>query len=530
MSDLPGVKHNMAKAALLIIVISSAGKLLGLVRESALAATFGATAESDAYKLAMDIPMILLWIISASVTTTFIPVYSDYIRNKTQMKTRYFLNNIFSIVMLLSVVFFVLGMLFTPQIVRVMASGFNEQALGLTTKLARAVMLSLMPYALYYIASAYLQVNNSFVIPALSWVVYNILIIAAIIFFSGAGIEAVTIGSAIAMVSLFVIQIPSIVKKGHRFGFLVDLNEAGFKRIAALSVPVMISSAFTELYFFFNRILASGLDQGSISALDYANKLYSMVFNIFILSVITVVYPNLSLVSDCKDAFKGILGKGIKMISVISFPTIAGFLALGVPIVKVLFERGAFDAHDTLITSNALAGFSIGILGIGISELLNRAFYSLKDTKTPMLNGIFTICINIVLNIVFVRIWGVGGLALGTSVAGTISAVILVICLSFKIEKVLTREIVATVLKSFFAAIVMGILVILINKLNEQAFPGEVFGMRLLRLVTGISAGAVIYTAMLYVLRVKEVGILVVKLTKEPIAVTIKRALKSNTV
>ncbi len=513
-------KDSMARTTFIIIGISASGKFLGLVRESVLAACFGAGVESDAYKLAVDIPMILLWAITASIATTFIPVYSEFLRNRTEEKTQHFINNIFNMVILGSFILTVTGIFLSPVLVKLIAPGFDQQALSLAIRLTRVILLPLVFLALFNLGSVYLQTNGNFIVPALSWIVYNMIIIASMVLFSGAGIEAINAGTVIAVMGLFAVQIPSIVKSGYRFRLLLDFKEEGLRKISSLTIPVLFSSLFSQFYLLINRMLASGLDQGSISAMDYANKIYNTVFTVFILSIITVIYPNLSLLSDKVDVFKQSLVKGMKMIILISIPTTVGFFVLRTAIVSVLFERGAFNPYDTLVTSSALAGFSAGMLGVGLCELFNRSFYSIKDTKTPMIIGIITVFINVLLNILFVKLWGVGGLAFGTSVAGTLNGIMLFVKLRRKVGNMEGREVLAVTFKTIIASAVMGITVLLLNSfLSEHVFIGTLLVLKLIRLAIDMAAGLIIYTAVLSILKVEEVNAVILRLKNKSISV-----------
>lgn len=497
--------RNLTKSVFIIMMISILGKFLGLARESVLAAYFGASGETDAYKLAFGIPSILLFAISVGLATTFIPIYSSYLRSRTKEETQYFLNNIFNLVVVLSVVITLLGVLAAPYIVKYIAIGFDASVLQLTVTLTIISLPCMIFFAMFNMGSAYLESNGKFATPAMSWIIYDIIIIGSIVLFYRNGIKAITVGSLLAVASLFLIQLPVILRNGYRYKLVFDLREKGFRKMVTLTGPVIIGSAFNQIYIFIERMFASGLQEGSISALDYAYKVNSIVFNIFSLSIITVIYPKLASLSEEMPAFKASLIKGIRAISLISLPTMVFICLFSSQIVTLLFQRGAFDITDTKLTSFALVGFSIGIIGMGMRELFNKAFYALNDTKTPMINGIIVICINIVLCITFVKLWGVGGLAAATSLSALISCCILACLLRKRIGTIIGKESRVLLLKGLSATLVMVGMVSICKRYIDVNFEySGVFIIEAGKLLINVCIGAIAYAGMLYILRVEE--------------------------
>lgn len=493
---------RIAKSAAAVIIISAISKLLGLIRESVIAAYFGANYQTDAYRVAFDIPSIITGVIYAAIAITFIPVYSEF-ENKTNEQRLYFVNNLINIVVLLTAVIAALGIIFAPALVKIIAPGFNEETYNLSVRLTALLCPSIVFLALAYLANGFLQVNRSFAIPASMGIPLNLIIILSIIFFYRFGIEALAIGSFVAMASQFLIQVPFIFKQGFRFRPVMDFKEPGFKKVLALSIPVFISTAFNEVSILIDKMLASSLDAGSISVLDYAQKVNGIAGGIFFTSLAVVFFPELSHTSDDSGKFSKTVTAGLKIVILIAFPIMAGLFILKFPIIKLLFERGAFDSSNTAITSTILGFFSIGIIGTGLTSILNRAFYSLKDTKTPMIIGILAICVNVAFSLTFVRLWGVFGLALASSLAVILCGVSLFFRIRKKVQ-VNYREIGMLILKSAAATIVMGIFMYLLNiaGINLLDDVGNV-GLIIKLVITG-GAGIFAYAGILYFLKTEE--------------------------
>lgn len=446
-------KKNLFSTALWIAGLSAFSKMLGLIRESTLAATFGATGITDAYKIAFSLPNIFFAVIAGAIGQTFIPVYADYLKDGDVEKNNRFINNLISWLIICSVVLLVPLYLFLPAVIGFIAPGFSPATMGLALELAFIMLPAAMFFILSNLASAYLQSHNRFIAPTLVWYPHNLFIIGSILVGGAYGIKGVAWGSLFAFASMLVIQLPSVHKAGFRYKFVLDHKDKGVRQIVKLSGPVVIGVCFTQGYIVIDRILASGLSEGSITALDYANRVNSLTYNIFILAIATVLYPSLANAYDNRERFRLLIGKALRIMALIALPVTMGLIILRRPVIQVLFEHGAFNAEDTLVTTYALAGLSVGIIGIAFREILNRAFYALKDTRTPMINGIIAIIFNVVFSVVLIRVAGIGGLALGTSLAAIISGAMLVYKLKKKMGSIGGAWIVAGLLKTAVATL-----------------------------------------------------------------------------
>lgn len=507
---------RIAKSATAMMMISMLSKFLGLIRESVTAAYFGADFRTDAYKVAFEIPSLLTGVIYAAITITFIPVYSE-LKNKTDDQRQYFVNNLFTIVVLLTAVIAVSGIVLAPLLVGVVAPGFERETFDLAVKLTRVLFPSIVFLALAYLANGFLQANRSFAVPASMGIPLNLIMIFSVFFYNQQGIEALALGSFIAMASQFLIQVPFMLKAGFRFKPVINFKEPGLRKVMALSVPVLISVLFSELSILIDKMLASGLDVGSISVLDYASKVNGIANGIFFSSVAIVFFPEMSVASDNLYKLSKTVTMGLKLVILISFPVMAGIWVLKLPIIQLLFERREFSSSDAYITSVVLGLYAVGIIGSGLTAILNRAFYSRKDTKTPMIIGIIAIVANILFSTMGVRLLGVRGLALASALTSLLCGLILFFRFRSRVW-VSWGEVAKSVVKSSAAAGVMGVLIYFINYLihlipvypfNE---PASFIGLSL-RLAVTIGTGGLVYMAMLYILKTEEL-IYIVNLVK----------------
>src|SRR5699024_1129875 len=314
-------------------------------------------------------------------------------------------NNVFNIVVIICLILSVIGAIFTPQIVKIFAVGFEGETLRLAIYFTRVMILGLAFLGMSYIMMAYLQVKENFIIPGLMPVPYNILIIISIIISVKISPYLLPWGTLIGLSLQFLFQLPFAMKKGYRYKAYIDIKDEHLKRMLWLIAPVLIGVAVNQINTIVDRTIASTLVEGSISALNYATKLNQFVMGMFIVSISSVVYPMLSKLSseNNKERFNKSIITSINTVILLVIQISIGAIILANPIVKLLFQRGEFDARATQMTAVALIFYSIGMIGYGLRDILGKVFYSLQDTRTPMINGVIAMGLNIILNILFVK-------------------------------------------------------------------------------------------------------------------------------
>lgn len=446
--------------ALVLMLIILTSKITGFFRDIVLAQTFGAGEITDAYLTALNIPVVLFDGISAALGTTFIPIYFKIKSSKGQEKVNKFTSNILNIVIIISLIFVLLGVIFAPYIVKIFAVGFKGDVFDLTVNYSKILIFSMVFIAINGLVSSYLVASGNVYISGAITIPFNIFVIIAIIFASVTESYVMVYGTLIAYIAQLLFQLPLLIKKGYKHRLTVNLRDENIRQILFLVIPVFIGSYINQINAVVNRTLASTLDSGSITALNYANKLNMFAVGVIAVAISTIMYPILSKLASegNKKLFKINISKSINMIVIIMLPIMVVMTTFSKEIVKVLFEEGSFNSHDTYLTSTALFFYSIGILSYGLKELLAKSFYSLQDTKTPVRNATISVVINIVFSIILVNIMGIGGLALASSISATVTTMLLLISLRKKIGKIGFSYILKTFIKGAIASIVMYII------------------------------------------------------------------------
>lgn len=217
--------------------------------------------------------------------------------------------------------------------------------------------------------------------------------------------------------------------------------------------PVFISTGVNQLNSIVDRSMASGLVEGSVSALNYSSEVANMVTQVVILSLTTILYPKMTelFAKNNKAEKNSFTLTYINVVSLLVLPLAALIFVFSKEIVQILFGRGAFNENTVLFVSRALKIYALGIVGASFRDVLNKVFYSMKDTKTPMINGTLAVAVNIGLNILLVKKFEYLGLALATSVSATVCTILLLIQMCKKMDGFKYRKAIRTFMKAFLA-------------------------------------------------------------------------------
>ena len=500
---------KVAKATIGLMIATIIAKVLGFGRELVLASSYGASMYSDAYLTAMNIPLVLFTIIGTTLGTVLIPMYFEVNSDLGDKKALNFINNVFNIVIALCIVLAILGFIFTEQLVKVFAMGFEGQTLKIAIDFTRITIIGIVFTGLSYVMTAYLQIKNNFTVPGLISVPKNIIIITSIILSVKYNPYIMIWGTLFGIATEFIFQLPFAIKNGYKYQPYINIKDKYIKKMSWLIGPVLIGVAVNQINTMVDRTLASTLLEGSISALNYANKLNGFVMAMFITSVAAVIYPMLSKLSseDNKEKFTSSVVQSINSVILLVIPISIGAIVLATPIVKLLFQRGEFDARATSMTAIALIMYSIGMIAFGLRDILGKVFYALQDTKTPMINGAIAMIMNIVLNIILVKYLQLAGLALATSISAIVCIFLLFGSLKKKIGYFGQDKIIKSTIKSIVAAVIMGTVTYFAYDMVSNLL-GVGFVKEAMSLFISVGLGAITYGILVIVLKVDEINVI----------------------
>ncbi|MDS1030183.1 murein biosynthesis integral membrane protein MurJ [Bacillota bacterium LX-D] len=499
---------SVFKAAGIIMVIMVASRVIGFVRDVIIYSQFGQNRITDAYNAAFSIPDVLyMLLVGGALSSAFIPVFSKYISTKQEKEGWEVANIVLNLVMILMLIGIGVGYIYTRPLILLLVPGFNQEALELTVKLTRIMFWQAFFMAINGVTFGILNAYKIFIIPTLGTILYNLaIIVVGLIWSPKYGIAAFSVGVVIGAFLNFAIQIPDLRRIGYRYRFILKLNHPGLKNILGLMLPILIGLSIGQVNLFINQNLASALPAGIVAALHTGQRLMQVPIGIFAIAIAMTIFPTLTEQSaNHKMAeFKQTANLGIRSVIFITLPAAAGLIALSVPTIRLLFEQGKFTHADTLVTSVALNFYSIGIFAQSALQVLNRIFYALQDTISPVVIGAFSIIINIAGSIILIRYLGHGGIALAYSSAGIFNLVLLLWWLKRKLGKIDGKRIILSFLQSLTASCLMGAAVYYTALAMDQILDMSIKLNQLVQVTLSILVGAAVYAVIAAILKNEE--------------------------
>lgn len=483
-------------------------RILGFVRDMVIYARFGQNNLTDAYNAAFSIPDFLYYLlVGGALSSAFIPVFSGYIATKKEEDGWIAASTIFNIIIILMLVGITIGVLFTPALIKLLVPGFSSENMALTIKLTRIMFIQAFFMALNGICMGILNSYHHFLAPAIGAVMYNLgIIVIGLILAPYFGIMGFSIGVVIGAVLNFTIQLPALIKIGLKYRPVINLKHEGVRKIAKLILPVLIGLSVTHFNLFVNQNLGSSLPSGMISALRAAQRIMQLPIGVFAIAIAVALFPTLTgqAAREERDKFKKTMSMGVRTIIFITLPAAVGLIALRTPVIRLLFQQGRFTVEDTQATAYALFFYCIGLFAYSAIQLLNRAFYSLQDTRTPVSVGVLAIIINIVLNFILIKELGHGGLALAYSLAGIVNMVGLLYILRRKIGSIDGKKMLISFGQTLVISLLMGIVAYQAAELAAMFVNIDTKIGQFIQVSVGISSGAVSFALLVLLLKMEE--------------------------
>lgn len=509
---------KVVKNSLNIMVLIIIGKVLAFIRDALIAAKFGASYSTDIYMFSLGI-VYLLTTISYGLTTTFIPLHTEYMESYSKEKSNNFVNNILNMSSLFTVVLTMCGAAGAYYIVYLFAPGFKVQPVIFNTSvnITRIMLLSLIFISMQSVVTGVLQAHKEFYEPSAMAIFSNIVYIGYLIILA---VKFGITGFAWATVAGFLVQllinIPKYKKLGYSFKLTLDLKDPYLRRLVIFMVPVIISISTPQISLTVNRFFASTIQEGAVSALDFSNKLNALVYEVFAVAISMVIYPVLSSFAAQKnnEEYKKSLLSAFNIICIIMVPAAVAMGVLRYPIINIIFKRGAFDEAAVTLTASAFLFYCPSMIAYGLRDVLNKAFYSIQDTKTPMINSLIGIALNIVLNVVLIKVMKLSGLTLASTLSAIVTTVILILRLNKKIEHIGLRTMIKSFLKISLASLVMGICLYYINNTVIGVYGSNFLGS-LISISLCFIIGLFIFCLLLYLLRIEEYTIIMASIKKK---------------
>lgn len=446
-SASPGAKieKSTGQSAFLVGAGILISRIVGLARQRVFAYYFGTSAAGDAFSAAFRIPNFLQNVFGeGALSASFIPVYAKLLAQDDKKEARHVANAVFGLLALVTSLIVLIGVLATPYFVTVIAAGFQDERRELTIRLVRIFF----PGAGLLVLSAWclgvLNSHHRFFISYTAPVVWNLAIIAALIFFGHrVGLfplaEVAAWGSVIGSALQFGVQLPTVFRLMKRLHPVIDIANSHVRAVIHSFFPVFMSRGVVQISAFVDAALASFLGQGAVVALSYAQSLYTLPVSLFGMSVSAAELPTMSKAlgntAAVADVLRHRLDEGLRRIAFFIVPSSMGFLALGDIIAAVLYQTGKFTHTDAIYVWAILGGSTVGLLASTLGRLYSATYYALRDTRTPLRYAIIRVVLTTALGYLCALPlpralgidpkWGVAGLTASAGIAGWIEFALL---------------------------------------------------------------------------------------------------------
>ena len=496
---------NVKKTAIIITIIALGSKFLGFTREIILAYFYGTSYVVDSYLMAMAIPGIIFgWITTLSVSYT--PIYTDVRVKLGEDKSVRFTNNIISISITIALVCAMLGVIFSNQLVSFTAPGFKGEVYYLTGRFVKVSVFSIVFTVFAQILISYLNCDGKFILSNVSTLVISSTQLIVIYLSSKFGNQVLIYGTVLSnIVQLLVLYLFSL-RNGYRFQYEFKITPE-IKQAFVIVLPIFLGSMISQINGFVNKMFASGLVEGSISALNYSFIIRSFIFSIFTVALTTMIYPMLSKSVAENDiaTVKRLFSNSLNIVIILFIPITVGAILLSKPAIFFVYQRGLFGSESTEMTTISLQMYFLGLTAVALRDVLTKVFYSMQDTKSTMYVSIATVALCILFSTIFVGPMQHAGLAFATSLAEILTLPLFFLFLRKKLGNLGLKNSLSIIIKSCISSAAMGVVVYFIYE-HASAFFGTGRLDTLLSMIISAGLGAIIYFIMMISMKVKEMN------------------------
>jgi putative peptidoglycan lipid II flippase len=306
----------------------------------------------------------------------------------------------------------------------------------------------------------------------------------------------------------FLVQYIAILRLGVHYTFSFNLKHPGVHELLMLIVPVFIGLGASQFNLFVNQNLASGLSEGLVSALRAAQRLMQLPITLFGITVGIAFFPTMTQLAAREqiDEFKSTVMMGLRSVIFVTIPASVGLAALSEPVIRFMYEfkSGAFTSDDTKQTAYALVFYTIGVFAYAAIHTLSRAFYALKNTRTPVAVAVLSIVVNVILSIILVRFMAQGGLALAYSIAGIFNMIVLIVLLNMSVGDIGSWALIKSIVQTTLISGIMGLVVWLLAYFFELYFSVDGKLAQMVEISLAIIAGIVVFAALALLLKMPE--------------------------
>ena len=507
-------KKEILKSASIISLVTIVSRVLGYFRDQRIVLLLGTTLSADSFVLAYRIPNLFRRLVGeGTVAASFVPVFTTYMRERSKEELWEFANKLFWTLALVLAVITVLGVIFSRQVIAPFPTTVD---MGEAIALNRIIFPYLFFVALAALGMGILNCFGHFALPASTTVLLNLSIIAfstAMVwrYFQSPAVS-LAVGVLVGGALQFLILIPQMVRRGMRFDFGISFSHPGIRSVARVMFPRFFGLGISQINFFVDTYFAKAarMPRGSLTALYVADRVMELVLGGYAIAVATAILPMMAhhAAANNYEGLKKTLTFAVRIVAYITVPAAMGLMILREPIIRVLFQHGQFVAESTRLTARPLLYYAIGLPALACVKLIVPAFYSARDTKTPVIVASISFVLNIVLNIIFLqflfRRFQNGGPALATALATFFDFFTLFIIFRLRYGSLGMLDILRSISKISLCSVIMGAGCMIANYYAKNLLQGA-FSIQLMVFTAMILGATLLYVGLTWIFRCPEI-------------------------
>ena len=508
------------RAAGIVGIAVLCSRVLGLVREQIFAALFGGGLLLDAFTVAFRIPNLLRDLFAeGALSTAFVTTFSRTFQQEGESQAFRLASRVATLAIVVLSSITIVGIIFAPQLVSLLAPGFDPGKAQLTVTLTRIMWPFILMVSVAALVMGLLNARNVFGIPAMASSFFNLgSIIGGVVVgwwldphFGPRGLMGMAIGTLIGGAMQLAVQLPALRRLGYVFRPEFTWRDPRVQDVLRLMGPSVIAGASTQVNVMINSVFASELGNGPPSWLSIAFRLMQLPLGVFGVALSTVALPLLARLAAAgnEDGFRSELSRGIRLAFLMTIPSTVGLIVLAEPIISVLYQHGRFTAEQTRGAAGALEYYALGLAGYAALKVLVNAFYALDMRRIPMYVSFAAVAMNLVLNGVFTWYlgWGHKGLAFSTACVASTNFLVLFLLMRRRLGSFESGALVSLSLKVGAGSLAMAAVCLASSHWLLPGWAALNLGLRALWLAGTIGVGVLVFLGCTSALKVPELAV-----------------------
>ncbi|WP_130819090.1 murein biosynthesis integral membrane protein MurJ [Anaerococcus vaginimassiliensis] len=493
----------MGQTTLMLMFITIISKIFGFLREAVMASYIGASDLKSIYTTANTLPVVIANFVAVGIISGFIPIYNKAKNEEGEEAAEEFTSNVFNILMVFALVAVVIGMIFARPFSKLLSPDLDGDYLDLATNYTRIMMFAVFAYLYSAVFRGYLNLKGNFFDPAITGIIMNVVIIAFTILTGITDNPYYLIIGALLGNTLQYILFPRATRKlGYRHRRVLDFKNKYVRNLILISIPIIISSAAGEISIIVDNSMASAFfGKAAISKLFYSKTMLTMITGVITISVTTALFPKIAELGQLGkiEQMKERISSSVVSTMLLIIPASIGMAVLSEPIIGVVFERNAFTRNDTIIVAALLTAYAPNNIFQSIVDVVDRGFYAVGDSKTPVIVVLIQQFLNVIFNLIMIKFFGIEGLAYATVLSTAVGTVLMLFQFRKKFGSFNFKSSLISLVKISLATVVMALVAYFTNKALAGVAP------RVVALFVAIFLAMLVYGFLILLARIPEV-------------------------